>query len=231
VRQTHPTSDGWMDTEHVPHQSVRNSVRGPGTFVTIDGQSGAGKTTIARRLSERLRAHGRDVLLTSTPSPSMLGTLAREGTYDLRGQELTLLVAADRYHHQRTVVHPALADGVFVVCDRYVASSLVLDPLDGVEHGLVCAIYRDLPAPDLSIILRGDPALCAARAATRGHYSRFHTTDVAANRRERDAYLDAAAFLRAAGHRVVEHDIGTAPANQVTDQLTAVVPSLKEGRP
>jgi dTMP kinase len=201
-----------------------------GMLITIDGQSGAGKTTTAGLLCERLEERGERVLLTSTPSPSTIGTLARQGTFDFRGRELTLLVAADRFHHERTVIRPALAEGVVVVCDRYVASSFVLDPLDGVERGLVWAIYRDLPAADLSIILRGDPSRCCDRAAARGHYSRFHTSDVDANRRELAAFIDAAAFLREAGYRVVDHDIGAASAEQVTEQLTAAVLNVKEGR-
>jgi dTMP kinase len=201
-----------------------------GMLVTIDGQSGAGKTTTAEMLCRRLETCGRRVLLTSTPSPSKIGQLARQDTFEFRGRELTLLVAADRYHHERTVIRPAVVDGAMVVCDRYLASSLVLDPLDGVDRDLIWAVYESLPAADLSIILRGDPALCADRAAARGHYSRFHTSDPAANSRERAAFVNAAAFLREAGYRIIEHDIGTATAEEVTEQLAAAVLTVEGGR-
>ncbi|MEH1016659.1 dTMP kinase [Micromonospora sp. CPCC 206060] len=207
-----------------------NNADPAGLLITVDGQSGAGKTTTAALLATQLEAHGRRVLLTRTPSSSCLGALARHGTFDFRGRELTLLVAADRFHHDRSVIRPAVADGALVICDRYVASSLVLDPLDGADRDLVWAIYRHLAPPDLSIILTGDPARCTARAVRRGHYSRFHSAEVVANERELSGFLDAADFLRQVGHRVLEHDIGTASAREVAEQLATVILAMKGGR-
>ena len=117
-----------------------------------------------------------------------------------------------------------------MVCDRYVASSLVLDPIDGVERDFVWGIYRSLAAADLSIILRGDPRRCSARAAARGHYSRFHTADIATNARERVGYADAAAVLRAADQWVIEYDVGTAPADEVAERLAEAILAAKGGR-
>jgi dTMP kinase len=210
---------------------ARAGVRcGAGMFVTIDGQSGVGKTTVTALLGKRLEARGHSVVLTTTPSPSPIGNMARRGTFQYRGWELTLLVAADRHHHERTVIRPAVADGAVVVCDRYVASSLVLDPLDGVELDRVWTIYRNLPIPDLTIILDGDPALCTVRAAARGHYSRFHTDDIATNSRERTAFAQVAAFLRATGTRVVVYNIDTAGADEVTEHLIEIILAVKEGQ-
>jgi dTMP kinase len=196
---------------------------GPGVFITLDGQSGAGKSTTARLLCEQLRGRSHQALLTATPSPSGIGALARHGTFDFRGPELALLVAADRYHHERTVIRPAVTSGTIVVCDRYVASSMVLDRADGVLPELLRAVYSQLPVADLTIILRGEPALCARRAENRGHYSRFHRAETAANVRERDAFLDAAQDLRRQGHRVLVHDVGVRPADVVARHLADVV--------
>ncbi|MDQ3153509.1 MAG: dTMP kinase, partial [Actinomycetota bacterium] len=126
---------------------------GRGLFVTVDGPSGVGKTTVSRLMGLRLRAQGLRVLVTTTPSGSTLGNLARGQTYELRGMALSCLVAADRYHHDRQVVRPALADGTIVVCDRYVPSSLVLDVLDGVEPAVIQILYSDITVPDLAIVL------------------------------------------------------------------------------
>lgn len=54
---------------------------------------------------------------------------------------------------------------------------------------------------------------------------------MAANHRERDAYLDAAASLRNAGYQVLEHNIGTASAQEVADQIAMVVLNLQKDRP
>ncbi|MEU3456750.1 dTMP kinase [Micromonospora sp. NPDC006766] len=199
-----------------------------GFVVALEGQSGVGKSTAARLVCEGLQRLGRKTLLTRTPSTSKIGTMARGGTADLRGLELTLLVAADRYHHERTVVRPAVADGAIVVCDRYLASSLVLDPLDGVAPDLVRAIYRGLPPAGLTVVLCGDPQVCAARATARGLYSRFHTPDPRANDRERTAYEAVVEELRRGGCPAITHEIGVATAPAVADDLVELILAHEE---
>jgi hypothetical protein len=83
-----------------------------GLFVTIDGPSGVGKTTVCALIKHKLESHDLQVVLTATPSSSKIGQLARHGTYDFHGTALTCLVAADRYHHERTTVRPSTADEV-----------------------------------------------------------------------------------------------------------------------
>lgn len=111
-----------------------------GVFIILDGQSGTGKTTVSRMPSEHLRRRGRQTLLTATLSTSHLGRLARNGTFDLRGPELALLVAADRYHHERTVIRPAVADGTTVICDRYLMSAMAFDRAEMVARRSATAV-------------------------------------------------------------------------------------------
>src|SRR2546421_1503235 len=99
--------------------------REAGLFCTLDGPSGIGKTTVCSLLRDKLEARGLDVILTATPSSSEIGQVARRGTHEFRGPALTCLVAADRYHHERVIVRPAIAKGAIVICDRYVPTSLV----------------------------------------------------------------------------------------------------------
>lgn len=88
-------------------------------LVTFDEPSGVGKTTVSGLVRARLAVAGVPVVLTTTPSSSSLGELARHGTSQFFGATLTCLVAADRYHHDRTTVSGALERGSVVLCDRY----------------------------------------------------------------------------------------------------------------
>lgn len=63
------------------------------------------------------------------------------------------LVAADRYHCLATEIRSALAAGKIVLCDRYVASSYVLQHLDGVPIEFIEALNADANRPDLAVIL------------------------------------------------------------------------------
>src|SRR5262249_46300165 len=157
---------------------------------------------------EHLAGAGTRVLTTATPSSSPIGTLARYSTYEIRGISLTCLVAADRYQHAANVIQPALKDGVVVICDRHVISSLVLDGLDGVDHDFVWGIYQQIIVPDIAIVLLAEPDICAARAATRSTYSRFHHTDSAGASSERKMYDSAVAYLRNKDYPILTHDIG-----------------------
>lgn len=201
---------------------------GGGLLVTLDGPSGVGKTTVSGLVRDRLAVAGVPVVLTTTPSSSSLGELARHGTHEFFGAALTCLVAADRYHHDQTTVREALERRSVVVCDRYVPSSLVLDFLDGVERDYVWSIYQRITVPDVAFILIGDPVLCASRARSRGGYSRFHADNDDANRRELAMYKEAITFLRRTGYPVHEHDIGSTAANQVADALTSVILDVRD---
>lgn len=202
---------------------------GGGMFVTIDGPSGVGKTTVSKLVVARLRVHGHAVLLTTTPSESELGRLARARTYQLRGMSLSCLVAADRHHHDLNVVRPALAAGMVVVCDRYVPSSLVLDVLDGVDPSVIPSLYNGITMPDVAFVLNGDPAVCAERAKIRGTYSRLHAASADDTRREAALFDVVGAQLAELGYRVYGHDIGQHHAEVVAEALTGVLLDTKDG--
>ena len=105
-------------------------------FVTFEGIDGSGKSTQADLLRVRLEAEGIDVLGTREPGGTELGEKIRDLL--LHGGHVTawaeaLLYAASRAQHVEELVRPALARGAWVVCDRYLDSSVAYQ---GVARGL-----------------------------------------------------------------------------------------------
>jgi dTMP kinase len=176
-----------------------------GLFVTIDGPGGVGKSTVTAAVAELLRAEGAEVCKTREPSDSPLGRLARHGTEEHLGMSMACLIAADRYAHLEREVRPALARGVTVVCDRYVASSLVLQVLDGVGRDVVWELNRHADMPDLAVILNARADVIEKRLTSRGAHSRYEQ-EPGSSERECAAFREAARFLMAAGVRVLQLD-------------------------
>lgn len=203
---------------------------GRGLLVTLDGPSGVGKTTVSALLADLLVEAG-PVLLTAEPSDSPLGRLARHGTFEFRGFALSLLVAADRYHHSASVIVPAVEAGAVVVCDRYMPSALVLDRLDGVEAAFVAEVYRYLPPPDLAVFLADAPEANRIRAERRGGHTRFHRTDPAAAAAEAEMFDEVAAGLSGQGYPVATVRIDGRPAPRVAEQIAQMVAARRTASP
>lgn len=100
-----------------------------GRLIVVEGAEGSGKTTQAGLLAARLTAAGRSVVSTFEPGATPLGASIRglvlDGAGPVDPMAEALLMAADRAAHVAAVIRPALARGDWVVCDRFVPSSLV----------------------------------------------------------------------------------------------------------
>jgi dTMP kinase len=137
-----------------------------GLFIVFEGGDGAGKSTQAGLLAERMSAAGRTVLRTREPGGTPIGEKLRSlildhghGTVDARTE--ALMFAASRAAHVEQVLRPALAEGAVVVCDRYIDSSVAYQ---GVGRSLgtadVLQINRWATAgllPDLTVLLDVHP--------------------------------------------------------------------------
>jgi dTMP kinase len=205
--------------------------RTPGYLAVIDGPAGVGKTTVAALVAARLAGQGIRALVTGQPSSSPMGRLARASTHELRGLPLSLLMAADRYHHQDHVIIPALEASRVVVCDRYVTTALVLDQLDGADPEFIWGIYRYLRWPDVAVILTGDPAVCRSRAVQRGIYSRFQEGGTEAGEAEAALYARCAGLVAGYGYPVAVLAIGDRSAAQVADVVAALIEGCVTAHP
>lgn len=196
-----------------------------GMFITLDGPAGVGKTTTTRILREYLDRRGHPVHATTQPSHGVLGETARHRTDTYRGYTLACLVAADRYHHLEGEVRPQLEAGFIVICDRYVASSYVLQRMDGVPLTFVEAINSAADRPDLAVILQAPPEVTSARVAARRAHNRFHTGEDS-SRRESELYEEAAEQLARRGYPMLTVDTAGASPAQVATYLTNRIAEL-----
>jgi dTMP kinase len=173
-----------------------------GSFITLEGGDGAGKTTQAELLTAWLEANGRTVVRTREPGGTDLGLRVREIVLHERGhiapRAEALLYAADRAHHVETVVRPALARGDVVLQDRYIDSSVAYQ---GVARGLGAEHVRSVSdwaagglLPDRTVLLDLDVTEGRARvAAARGDtFDRLESEAAAFHETVRRAFLDMA---------------------------------------
>jgi dTMP kinase len=179
---------------------------GRGRFISFEGGEGSGKSTQIKKLSERLEAAKLRSILTREPGGSpgaeVIRHLLLSGMGKLLGAEAeTLLFAAARDDHVRTVIQPALNQGTWVLCDRFSDSTRVYQGRAGkVPAALVNALEHvtigDLK-PDLTIILDVPVEIGMKRAAARrGNAApdRFEAEDVKFHQDLRDAYRELAAL-------------------------------------
>ncbi|MBO9312654.1 MAG: dTMP kinase [Chloroflexus sp.] len=136
-----------------------------GFFITFEGPEGAGKSTQARRLYERLQVTGYPVILTREPGGTRIGELIRRILIDLRHTEMAptteiLLFSAARAQLVNELIRPYLATGGIVVCDRYADSTFAYQGYglgrDIDELRTITNIATSGLKPDLTIYLRID---------------------------------------------------------------------------
>jgi dTMP kinase len=178
---------------------------GRGRFVSFEGGEGSGKSTQIKMLAERLAGVNLKAIATREPGGSpgaeIIRHLVLSGMGKLLGAEAeTLLFAAARDDHARTVIEPALKRGVWVLSDRFSDSTRVYQgALGKVSPGILNAMQRvtigDLK-PDLTIILDVPVKVGLKRAALRrgtASPDRFEQEDVKFHQQLREAYWQIAA--------------------------------------
>jgi len=181
--------------------------RGPGRgkFITFEGGEGSGKSTQIKMLAQRLEAAGVRNIRTREPGGSPGAEIIRHvllsGVGKLLGPEAeTLLFAAARDDHVRTVILPALNQGTWVLCDRFFDSTRAYQgSLGQVSPDILNALQRvtigDLK-PDLTLILDVPVEVGMRRAAARrgsDSADRFESEDMVFHEGLRAAYRKIAA--------------------------------------
>jgi dTMP kinase len=143
-----------------------------GRFIVFEGIDGSGTSTQTKLIAQWLEARGRTVIQTCQPSNLGPGKLcrqylrAREDPQAASPETLALMFAADRLHHVRCVVEPALSRGYDVICDRYVVSSWVYQALD-CDPKWVRDINRHATWPDYTFVFDVPAEVAFARVEAR----------------------------------------------------------------
>ena len=210
-------------------------------FVTLEGPDGAGKSSQALALAERLRAASVDVVLTREPGGTALGERVRELLLSTDAPERTpladaLLFNAARQQLVEEVIRPALAAGRWVLCDRFADSTLAyqgygagvdLDPLRRLAEVATGGLR-----PDRTLLfdLPGEAGLARRAGGRTAELTRFELAerhDLPFHQRVRNGFLALAAAEPERWSVIdasAEASVVTEAAWRVVEEWLALVP-------
>ncbi len=173
-----------------------------GRFITFEGVEGSGKSTNIAWAADYLRSAGIEVLQTHEPGRTKIGEELRTVLLRTRDERLMpmtelFLMFASRMQLLEEVIIPALIRGTWVLCDRYVDSSIAYQGGGralGVERvkTLIRAMGDRYAEPDLTVLLDIPPIVIPDRLADRP-LDRFESEETSFFERIRQTYLELAA--------------------------------------
>lgn len=173
-----------------------------GQFITLEGGEGVGKTTNLDFVRRHLEAQGLEVVVTREPGGTELAEKIRELLLRPSDEPITemtelLLIFAARAQHIARVILPALEQGKWVLCDRFVDATFAYQ---GGGRGLSIPLIEQLEAmvvnglkPDLTLLLDLPVAEGMARARARSALDRFEQEKLEFFELVRATYLNRAA--------------------------------------
>ncbi len=172
-----------------------------GKFITIEGTEGVGKTTNIEFIQEWLKAKGLAYLCTREPGGTPMAEQIRELLLAPR-EELVcdtaelLLMFAGRAQHLNQVIEPSLAEGAWVLCDRFTDATYAYQGAGrNMRKDLIAElelIVQGSLRPDLTLILDIPVELGLKRASERSEPDRFEREKAEFFHRVREGYLEIA---------------------------------------
>ena len=141
-------------------------------FISIEGGDGAGKSTQAHLLVDRLKASGHDALLVREPGGTPLGEALRplvKGEVPATPLSELMLFETARTELVATVIRPALSLGTIVVSDRFTDSTLAYQGFGrGIETDTIVQLNELATGglkPDMTLLLDIDPEVSLQRVS------------------------------------------------------------------
>ena len=171
---------------------------GPGSFITLEGGEGTGKSTLIAGLRAALEARGIEVLVTREPGGTPLAEAVRSlALTPPEGESWSplahaLLMNTAREDHLVKKIRPALAAGTWVISDRFADSTRAYQSIDGVDLETLLAIEAAIVGetrPDLTLILDAAPEALAERRRIRDVTDVFEAKAAAFHEQVRAAFL------------------------------------------
>jgi dTMP kinase len=173
-----------------------------GTFITVEGPDGAGKTTQLRLLNDVLKEKGYNVTMTREPGGTRVGDEIRSLILNPDFEEIKemteiLLYAASRAQHVEELIRPASEAGTIILCDRFVDASLAYQgyglghPIDLVRH--INDSATGGLAPDRTYLFDLTVTDSKKRMMDRGALDRIEQRDDALRARVYDGFKQIAA--------------------------------------
>jgi dTMP kinase len=153
-----------------------------GHFIVLEGIDGSGTTTQAQELKKRFSKLGLPAHVTAEPTNGPIGGIIRQvlsgrlvtrlhqTVVPLNWKIMSLLFAADRQDHIECEILPNLQEGVNVISDRYVYSSIVYQSVSSGDEdsaAWVAELNRYIKKPDLVLYLQVSPELAIKRCLAR----------------------------------------------------------------
>ena len=208
-----------------------------GTFITLEGADGCGKSTQVALLADAIQAAGREVVRLREPGGTSISEKIRALVLDPDNAEMApecelLLSEASRAQLVRQVIEPALARGAVVLCDRFYDSTYAYQAAGRALDARVISQANALGScgitPDLTLVLDMDTKDALARA-TRGGADRLEAEGVAFQERVRQGYLDLAAAESGRVHVVDATGSAEEVLGRLVDEAAPLVDGLLDG--
>lgn len=200
-----------------------------GEFIAFEGIDGSGKSTQSRILAERIRALGRNVVLTREPGGTAIGEAVRALLFDrslgdFEPRTEALLHSAARAQHVAQLISPALDRGDVVITDRFTDSTLAYQgggnhlSLFDLESIQAFAVQDTLP--DLRVLIDVPPETgLARRLADAAHVNRIDEAGLAYHSRVAETFRSLA-LVYPERWFVVD---GSLPETEVTERMLGAI--------
>jgi dTMP kinase len=199
-------------------------------FICFEGIDGAGKSTQARMLFQRLKVEGVPVEQVADPGTTKIGTAIRQillqNDAPISKEAQMLLFSAARAE-LAAYIRQRLAEGVTVICDRWLLSTYVYQgEVNGIDRGFISRIFQETSnlVPDVCVLLDLPSTMSAERTGPgRDRYERVSEETRVKMRR---------AYLMLSDNRLVGRLLWTLdaqlPAETIHEKVYASFTELKE---